>query len=133
MNSIYDTARYRFATAGLDWTQIPLILLAYSGTPLFVPEDQTVAAIDGRGQTLRIADSQAILSKAVSPEGYLQTGNVVFETIPIGYPITHFVMSMSATLPLLFIDDAVDLPFEPNGLDVVITPDWLEQRGWGRL
>jgi len=133
MNSIYDIARFRFAMAQLDWTQAPLILLAYSGTPLFVPEDQTIAQIDGRGQTLRIANSQAILSKAVSAEGYLQTGNVMFDAIPIGPPVTHFIMSLSATTPILFIDEAYDLPFEPNGLDVIITPDWLEQRGWGRV
>ena len=69
----------------------------------------------------------------VSSEGYLQTTNVVFEEVPIGFPITHFVMTLSAQVPLLFVDEALNLPAEPNGLDIIVTPDWLARRGWGRL
>jgi hypothetical protein len=32
----------------------------------------------------------------------------------------------------LFIDDAEGLPFTPNGLDVLIEPDWLLERGWAK-
>ena len=30
------------------------------------------------------------------------------------------------------IDEAFELPFVPNGLDLVIQPDWLSARGWFR-
>ena len=33
---------------------------------------------------------------------------------------------------VLFIDEAVELPFAPNGLDMVVTPDWSKNRGWWR-
>jgi hypothetical protein len=133
VNSIYDTARQRFALALIDWSTAPLVLLAYSGEPVFHAEDATITDITDRGETLLISTSQDIVTQNVSAQGYLQTDNVVFEAVPIGYPITHFIMTLSAVTPLLFIDEAYDLPFVPNGLDVVVTPDWLEQRGWGRL
>ena len=47
----------------------------------------------------------------------------------IGDPITFFTMSDGLDL-VLYIDEALDLPFIPNGLDMVVQPDWLDQRGW---
>jgi hypothetical protein len=132
-NTIYDIARNWFALARIDWTVANLILLAYAGPPIFHPEDETVADIAAHGETTLIGTSQAMLTQTVSREGYLQTSNVVIPNVPIGDPLTHFVMTLSANTPLLFIDDATDLPFTPNGLDIVVTPDWLERRGWGRL
>lgn len=133
MNTIYDIARNRFALAMINWSDAPLFLLAYSGEPEFVPDDETISEITARGNTLLLSTSQPITNRSVSLQGYLQTGNVVFEEVAIGFPITHFLMTLSGVTPLLYIDDAMNLPFEPNGLDVVVTPDWLERRGWGRL
>lgn len=133
MNDIYDTARQRFALGLIDWSIAPLVLLAYSGEPVFYAGDDTIAGIDARGETLRISTSQAVLQQSVSDEGYLQTGTVTFIEVPIGPPITHFIMSLNAGVPLLYVDEAHELPFTPNGLDVVVTPDWLDERGWGRL
>jgi hypothetical protein len=132
-NTIYNTARQRFGLGLIDWSTVPLVLLAYSGEPVFYEDDPTIATIDNRGETLLIAESQVVLEQSVSAEGYLQTGNVVFVEVPIGPPITHFIMSLNAGVPLLYIDQAYDLPFTPDGLDVVVTPDWLDERGWGRL
>ena len=64
---------------------------------------------------------------------------VVIPAVPIGAPLTHFIMATygqpawSDGVPLLYLDEVLNLPFEPNGLDVVVTPDWLQQRGWGRV
>ena len=33
MNNIYDIARYRFATAQLNWTTAKLVLIAWAGPP----------------------------------------------------------------------------------------------------
>jgi hypothetical protein len=137
-NSIYDSARYRFGKALLDWSTAPLFLLAYSGTPVFYPEDTAVSDITARAETLMVSQSQAIAGKNVTLQGFLQTGPVVFEEVPIGPPITHFIMVsqsalLPAAIPLLYIDVAENMPYVPNGLDIVVTPDWLEQRGWGRL
>lgn len=138
MNSIYDVARQNFAKALLDWTSVPLALLAYSGGPEFHPEDRTVGEINAHGTTLFVKQSQDIITQTVDAQGYLQTDNVVFETVPVGPPITHFVMisqgtSLASSLPILYIDEADEMPFAPNGLDVVVTPDWFANRGWGRV
>jgi len=138
VNNIYDTARFKFATAGLNWNTAPLFLLAYSGNPDFHAEDGFISDITTRATTTFVQQSQAIIGKNVSPQGYLQTGTVMFEEVPIGLPITHFIMAsvpaaLSAGVPLLFFDEAYDLPFTPNGLDIPVTPDWFQQRGWGRL
>ena len=137
-NTIYDIARMQFAKAQINWLTAPLTLLGYSGNPDFHPADDVISKITARGNTLRIAVSQDIVMQGVTVEGYLQTDNVLFPKVPIGYPLTHMIMvSMPAlvedAVPLLFIDEAEDLPFTPDGLDIVITPDWLEHRGWGRL
>lgn len=138
MNSIYDIARYQFAVAMINWQTAPLVLLAYSGEPEFVPEDTSINDITTRGNTLMVKQSQTVLGKNVTTQGYLQTADVVFETVPVGFPITHFIVAnkpstLPLATPLLYIDEAENLPFTPNGLDIVVTPDWLAHRGWGRL
>ncbi len=137
-NTIYDIARSQFAKAQLNWLTAPLRLLAYTGNPEFVPEDDVIEDITARGNTMLISTSQDIITQGVDVHGYLMTDNVVFEKVPIGYPITHFIMvsmpgAVDAAMPILFVDDAEDLPFTPDGLDIVVTPDWLYHRGWGRL
>ena len=73
--------------------------------------------------------SLPITSQTVAPDGTAQTNQVIIPGVPIGAPITFFTMSDADQL-ILFIDEAVELPFVPNGLDMVVQPDWLEQRGW---
>ena len=139
MNTIYDIARSQFAKAQIDWRTAPLRVLAYTGNPDFHHADTDIATITTRGNTLRISISLDIITQAVGPEGYLMTDNVVFREVAIGYPLTHMIMvlmpgtDVELAVPLLFIDDAEDLPFTPDGLDIVVTPDWLQHRGWGRL
>ena len=139
VNTIYDIARMQFAKAQINWMTAPLRLLAYTGNPDFHPADTAISEITTRGNTLRISTSLDIVTQNVSTEGFLMTDNVVLPKVPIGYPVTHFIMVLmpgtdpEMAVPLLFIDDAEDLPFTPDGLDIVVTPDWLEHRGWGRL
>ena len=136
-NAIYDTARYRFAIANIDWRAADTLLVAWSGVPDFLPGDPTVAAIKARGNT-ELGRSLAITAKTVAAAGNLQTNNVVIPAIAAGPTITWFTMCLAQALadsavPLLFIDDAENLPFACNGIDVTVQPDWAESRGWGRL
>jgi len=136
-NAIYDAARYRFAIAALDWRAANTLLVAWSGVPDFLPGDTTVAAIKGRGN-VELGRSLAILAKTVAAAGNLQTGNVVIPAIAAGPTITWFTMCLEQVapdnaIPLLFVDDAENLPFACNGIDVTVQPDWAESRGWGRL
>jgi hypothetical protein len=137
LNTIYNEARRRLATAALDWTTVDLVLVAWSGAPSFMANDKTVADVASHG-AVPVAYSIQIVNKAVSIDGTAQTDQVLLPKVPIGPAITHFTMCQRhATVPnmsqtILFIDDAEGLPFVPNGLDMVIEPDWLENRGWFR-
>lgn len=91
-----------------------------------------------RALSVLVQESQAITGKAVTTDGYLQTSGVVFTSVPVVGSLTSFMMilrgaDVPTSIPLLFIDTAVNLPFITNGLDVVVQPDWLQNRAWGRV
>jgi hypothetical protein len=135
-NAPYDKARVQLLTAGLDWRTITLTLSAWGGIPSFDPTDDMISDITARGFT-ELGISQPITAQAVTANGTAQTNTVVIPAVPIGPSVTWFTMSWSQTIhaqsqPILFIDTADDLPFVPNGLDLVIQPDWLQNRGWWR-
>jgi len=135
MNNIYDDARYKLLTAGLDWTAIPLRLAAWGGTPTFVPTDKILDHITFRNTLLGY--SQPITYQTVTPDGTAQTNPVLIPDVPIGPDVTWFTMvkhvgAQSSAELLLYIDNAEELPFVPNGLDLVVQPDWLQSRGWFR-
>jgi hypothetical protein len=137
MNDIYDKARVQLLTAQLDWRTIPLVLTAWAATPRFIPTHETIADIlvyPGYEH----AHSVSITGQAVSADGTAQTDTVILPEVPIhDMPITWLTMAWlkpvyEESSLILFIDQAEGLPFTTNGLDVVITPDWLENRGWWR-
>ena len=133
-NSIYNPARYKLMLGLFDWTATDLMLTCWSGTPTFVPTDTYIGDVVNHGLTER-GSSLPITSKTVAPDGTAQTNQVVIEAVPIGAPITFFTMSErkpqhAFSELILFIDEALDLPFDPNGLDMVVQPDWLQRRGW---
>ncbi len=134
-NAPFDQARYFWATAGLDWRVTDLVLVAWAGTPNFVKTDKTVADIVTRGVTTLLGFSQVITAKSVAADGAMQTNDVIIPGVPVGPAVTHFTMCRRNATPnlselLLFVDDALGLPLDPNGLDIEVTPDWLQQRGW---
>lgn len=136
-NEIYDVARYRFGTAQLNWETANLVLFAFAGTPVFEPTDLHIDDLTGRGATV-IGQSMSVSGRNVSQKGYLQTAPILIPAVPVGPQFTHMVMALDAAtageeVPLIFVDEAVELPYLPNGLDILIQPDWLAQRGWGRL
>jgi len=135
MNQPYDIARYKFVTGTFDWLTMNLVLVAWSGTPNFVATDQHINDITGRGVTTARGVSLPITQKNVAADGTTQTNQVVIPDVAIGQPITHFTLvddQVGGDTLLYFIDEALDLPFDPNGLDMVIMPDWLSMRGWFR-
>jgi hypothetical protein len=134
VNNIYDDARVKLLTAAFNWPVTDLVLTAWPGTPNFVATDKTLSQITARGFTAR-GHSQAVTSKTVSADGTAQTNQVLIPTVPVGASVTWFTMSKRmATIALseliLYIDEAVELPFVPNGLDLIVNPDWLSNRGW---
>jgi len=134
-NQPYDIARYKFVTATFDWIGMNLALVAWSGTPDFVPTDQHVDDIVARGNAVARGVSLPITQKTVAADGTTQTNQVVIPGVGVGAPITHFTLvddQVGGDTLLYFVDTALDLPFDPNGLDMVIQPDWLSMRGWFR-
>ena len=137
MNSIYDNARFKLNTAGLDWRVADLRLVAWGGPPTFTPNLLTVNDKMVEGLTTLLKISDPVVGTAVTATGLAQTDPIIIRTVPIGMPVTHFTMVQYVTSDamselLLYIDDAVNLPFTPDGLDLVVQPDWLEGRGWFR-
>lgn len=124
------------ATATFNWPQLSLVLTAWGGIPVFDPTHTTIATIAAAGP-VDLGRSLGIGHQTVAADGSCQSDNVVIPTPPIGQDVTFFTMSelqtdYAASKLLFFIDDAKVLPFTPNGLDLIVTPDWLENRGWFR-
>ena len=135
-NALYNAAAYAMATATFDWVDIPLRLSAWTGTPMFDPTHLKVADIKLAGG-MELGYSLPITVQSVAADGTMQTNQVVIPTVPVGANVTWFTMSGLQPLHdnsrlIMFIDEALDLPFVPNGLDLLVTPDWLSNRGWGR-
>lgn len=135
MNVPYDQARFWLVRAELNWPFTDLVLVGWAGTPNFVKTDKTVAQIVARGLTTLLGFSLAITQKGVAPDGAAQTNDVIIPDVPVGPMLSHFTMCRRNATPnlselILFIDEAEGLPFTPNGLDIEVTPDWLQQRGW---
>jgi hypothetical protein len=137
LSNIYDWARAQLLTANLDWLGVELVVSAWSGTPTFVPTDVTIANVKSRGAVER-AYSLPVAGTSVSIDGTAKSDPVVIPTVPVGAPILWFTMSEVAvphdtSKLILFLNDVVPpLPFIPNGLDLVLTPDWSAGRGWWR-
>ena len=135
MNQIYNNARYRMLTATLNWLSEPMVLSAWSGTPDFNPVDKVIGEIKVRGN-IELAWATPI-TQTVTFDGIAQTSNVIVPGIDVGETVTWFTMSdrfpsHDASELILFIDDAYELPFYGNGLDMEVRPDWLDNRGWFR-
>jgi hypothetical protein len=135
-NQIYDVSRRSLLLGALNWTSIPLVMLAFRDTPVFDPTDATLQQVVDTTPTLA-GTSLPVTGKTVTVDGTAQTDPIVVPGIPVGPDVTFFVLSentgsYATSRPILFIDDAFELPFVPNGLDLVIQPDWLSQRGWWR-
>ena len=136
-NKPYDLARNWMSNAGLNWTTLDLAIVAWSGPPTFVATDTTIQTIITRGTTTKRGISMVNPTKTVAADGTVQTTPMVIPALPVGAPITHFTMVKRSTTennsqPIFYIDVAENLPFTPNGLDQVVQPDWLQQRGWFR-
>ena len=136
MNAPYDIFRYSLLTALIDWRTENLVLSAWVGTPDYDPEDRTVNDIKLRGN-VEAGYSLPINGTSVTMDGTAQTDQVLIPDVPIGPDVTWFTLARSnATHDLSelvqFVDEAENLPFTPNGLDIVVQPDWIQQRGWFR-
>lgn len=137
-NQLYNSARVLRMNGQLNWLSQEFRLFLYAGTPNFVAADATIQAIVTRAVTTKRAVSGAIGGKSVDTEGYVRSDSVVFPLLAPGAQITHMVLAKwdsggeNNSIPIYYIDDAWQLPFLANGLDLPVTPDWTQNRGWFR-
>ena len=144
MNQLYDTAARALALGQLIWPDTELVLVVWGGTPVFDATHTSVAAIRAAAGVTELGASLPILERTVAADGTCQTSQVVVENIPIGSPVTWFTLCKAAAgvglysgaidtaVPILFVDEASYLPFHPEGVDMIIQPDWAFNRGWFR-
>jgi hypothetical protein len=134
VNALYDTARERLATAGLNWPSATMVMTAWTGNPdtSFVPTHLTQANLGTPA-----AVSQPLLAPTVMPGGYCRTSYANFLTIPMGAAIQFFVLCEDNAAPasrklIAYLADTTGLPLVPNGLGYLVKPDWLFSQGWFR-
>lgn len=133
-NKLYNIARFQMVTAAFNWTAFDLALIALRGTPVFNAADVTLTGVLSHGAT-QAGTSLTVTGKNVLTNGTVQTDPMVIPGITVGPDVTHFVLvkklsPIGNSVPIEYIDDAVGLPFVPNGLDLTVQPDWLAERGW---
>ena len=138
MNQLYNNAARQLALGQLVWPDTDLVLVAWGGTPLFVATHITVADLRVATGLTELGHSLPITDSSVAIDGTCQTNQVVIPDVPVGPPVTWFTMcrvgvpTLSEAELILFVDEAIELPFEPNGLDITVQPDWAMRRGWFR-
>jgi len=136
MNALYNTARERMVKGMFDWQALDVVLTAWSGPYQYDETNRYSGDIVSRKGIKRATALKNVASSA-TVEGIVQTAPYVFTTISIGEPVIFFTMSLRSSQVGLdelvcYLDEGFNLPYEPNGLEVVVQPDWLHQRGWFR-
>lgn len=130
MSSLYAVARSRMLKATFDWVNIPARLHAFAVPYLF---DESHATLSQVG--VPVASSLNLTGQVVSPAGYARSDSAVLIDVPAGQTVTFLILAEHGPVdpPLIaFIDEAEGLPLLTNGLDQVVVPDWIQQRGWFR-
>lgn len=135
-NALYDNAAYKMMTGTFNWLTTELALVALTGVPEYDPAHLTVADLVAAGAVV-VGVSLPILGRTVATDGTGQTDTVVIPGITAGTEVTWFVLcTNNADINLgnvvLFVDEAEVIPFQANGLDITVQPDWTGQRGWFR-
>lgn len=137
MNAQYNLQRVRRATGAFNWPTLTCYMQAWRGAYVFDAAHETVSDVTASGGTL-VATSLALLDQQVTSGGYLRSGPVAIPAIAPSSPITFLLLvrdtggGAAAYAPIAYYDDAIGLPFTPNGLEWLIQPDWLSERGWLR-
>lgn len=137
MSGIYDLGRVKLLTAALNWPAANLVVSAWTGAPDFLVTDTKLSTIKARGHT-EAGVSLPVTNPTVAANGTAATDAVVVPGIAVGQVINWLTMAELKSPHddselILFLDQTdAPLPFEGNGLDFVLQPDWLSNQGWFR-
>jgi hypothetical protein len=130
-NTLYDKARYRFATGSIDWTTDTFkVILVDTGS--YTPNFTANEYLSDIGEGARdFGDSGvtgvALASKTVESNGAVDAADVTFQNVT-GATIEAVVLykdtGVANTSPLIaYLDTATGLPITPNGGDIIVTWD----------
>jgi len=136
-NQLYAHARFQMVNAQFQWPNMLLNVFAFTGPQVFVDTDLTVSDILARAPGTMLGYSDPITGKTTSPGGVMQSDPALIRGIPIGPPVSYLTMCEASVTPeasqlIFYMDEGYELPFVPNGLDIMVHPDWLQMRGWGQ-
>jgi hypothetical protein len=137
VNQLYNNAAYRMSVGAFNWLATDILLVAWGGAPDYNAADLTIAQIKARGNVELGGPSLPVTGQTVAPDGTCQTNVVIIPDIAPGETVTWFTLCdrkspHDSSQPILYLDEVVDLPYDGNGLDMAVQPDWLTQRGWFR-
>jgi hypothetical protein len=135
-NALFNVARHQMATGSFNWYELDVVLTAWSG-PYVFDETHAVAGNIAAAGGIHIARSLPNVAMGVTPEGIVQTAKYLLPLVSIGPPIVFLTLASVGATPstdalIAYYDDGEGLPYTPKGLDVIVQPDWLSQRGWFR-
>lgn len=139
MSGLYASIRERLLYQSFDWQGADLELQAWSAGHF----DEThirVSDLVTAGGTPQSNSDLPLGPPFVMPGGYAASDWLILpgSGFDVGVMVNFLTLSDRAggntadPLLILYIDEADGLPFTPNGLDYVVTPDWLLNRGWWR-
>lgn len=131
-NTLYDGARYRFATGSINWlTDTFYVILIDTGA--YTPNFSSHVYLSDIGSSARDfgdsgATGVALASKTVESNGAVDAADVTFQNVSgntieaVG--IYKDVGGVAANSPLIaYLDTATGLPITPNGGDIIVTWD----------
>lgn len=134
INALYDNARERMLKNQMDWANLSMLMLAYTGDPTtsFHPAHLVQSDLG-----TPYAVSQTLLTPTVMAGGYARTSAANFLVIPVGSNVQFFVLAennaTAANRKLIaFLGSMNNLPLVPNGGNYLVKPDWLAAQGWFR-
>lgn len=136
-SGLYNIAAYKLMTAASNWVTTDMVLVAWGGAPLFDPAHNNVGDVEAAVSSSPLGVSLDVLGKAVTADGTGKSDTVVVPGVGVGETVTWFTLCRKDAVlvnmeMILFIDDALGLPFIGNGNDLVVQPDWTLAQGWFR-
>ena len=137
MNRPYAHVREEMLNAVFNWPATDLELQCWTAG-VFDETQMYVSQLVAAGG-IPSAKSTAPIHTFVETGGYASSDGVLLPgaSFTVGERIVFMTLSdrtgaLADPKLVLWVDDAEGFPFVADGLDVLITPDWVLHRGWWR-
>jgi hypothetical protein len=114
-----------------DWDNIDVRMYGFTDPAYVFDENDAILSHVG----VPVTTSLTLTGMVATATGFCRSDAAVLVSVPIGPPIRFLILAEYGPLdpPLIaYIDMGEGLPYIGNGLDQVVIPDWLDERGWFR-